>query len=261
MENYPSYIHQYLSIKKAKTLLESSKLRLSKPETFNDPFEFLPVMKYTKDIVLNNNANKSSNDILNINMNFDLKGYFIPFYDIVDDIRQRNIFNKSKRIIDNYRVGCFSETDDSILMWGHYSQQHTGVVISYSTAMDYWENNLFKVNYSNNRVKVPLFDSFKVGDKTVISEQWQRELLITKYECWSYEKEWRFLKNKENCLEDEEGSYISIDRTAIRSIILGCHISLNDRNLILNLIKDTNTIRVSQAYPDEKHFAILYHKI
>ncbi len=254
MCNFPNYIHQYANIGKAKELLESLKLRLDEPSAFNDPFEFLPKTKLTKEIIFNDNNVKPSKILWDAFSSSPVE-LIAQLPETFEKLAQINLVKKCKQIINEYRICCFSEIDDSILMWGHYSRQHTGVVITFSAAMDYWEHNLCKVNYSPKRVSVSLLDSIFTDNDTIVDEQWQRDLLVTKSEQWSYEREWRFIKNKNKCPQDEKGtSYMPIDRKAIKSIILGCRISKENREYMINMAKNWKDVSVYQSIPDNKKY-------
>lgn len=90
---------------------------------------------------------------------------------------------------ENMGVSCFSEDRNSILMWGHYAAEHTGVCLGVrvmdmynSFLMSEFRHVLKKVEYSDD------FPKWVVGqddEKDVV------EAMATKASCWAYEKEWR----------------------------------------------------------------------
>jgi hypothetical protein len=83
-------------------------------------------------------------------------------------------------------VFCLSERNDQPLMWAHYANSHTGFCVGY----------LCPVGIDNPRI------IFKVEDaeKPPAISCWQliqdpgavhRDLVTTKTDPWSYEREWR----------------------------------------------------------------------
>ncbi len=88
------------------------------------------------------------------------------------------------------QVTCFSEVNDSILMWSHYAQNHSGFCIEYD--FNNWESkkHLKPVKYIKDRHTIRGND---LGDKTrnigtiIIDET------LYKADVWSYEREWRII--------------------------------------------------------------------
>src|SRR4030095_1199653 len=47
---------------------------------------------------------------------------------------------------------CLSSTSDDILMWGHYTNSHTGMVIGFAREHDFWRHSeLQRVEYTKDR--------------------------------------------------------------------------------------------------------------
>ncbi|NKB47359.1 MAG: DUF2971 domain-containing protein [Legionellales bacterium] len=104
--------------------------------------------------------------------------------------------NLLKKIQDEHKVGCscFSEKNDHILMWAHYSGGHTGFCLEFDTSSPPFvdrnkEPKVYRVNYEES------FPKIKVDDLLCSSPEKKDEaylkLLTTKYLDWKYEKEWR----------------------------------------------------------------------
>jgi hypothetical protein len=98
--------------------------------------------------------------------------------------------------IDNFfneKIGvlCLSEVRDSILMWGHYTNDHHGFVVGFDSNHPFFSSRrtdqdefgfLRQVVYSRRRPAVTLTDTS--------SPDWFQ----TKSEQWGYEKEWRIVR-------------------------------------------------------------------
>ena len=210
----PSILYRYFSYERAVDLIKTHQLRFNNPSNYNDPFECYPAI----DIKLSWKA-------------------YIPVIGIGSII---NDCNKQKEIArlyrtalgKSFRVCCFSEAQDSLLMWAHYAHEHCGIVIGFHTALDYWGNDLFGVNYVADRICLP--SSFKRDDNApLVADNWQRALLVTKAECWSYEKEWRCIKRLSDCCYDKDGYFLSIDKSVIASVTFGCRVEIDSQKCLI----------------------------
>lgn len=126
-------------------------------------------------------------------------------------------------IITTVRTCCFTSNPDNILMWAHYAEWNTGMVVSFNTDVKYWIGEHFKpVIYKDNRLPLP--------DKSENTHEYLWKLLTTKAKCWAYEDEWRMLKfnmGGENTL--------TINPSAISAIRLGIRANQKNRDEALAL--------------------------
>lgn len=72
---------------------------------------------------------------------------------------------------------AFSEKNDDILMWSHYSNNHYGVCIAYNLKSIINQYDIFPVIYA---------DQYDV-------HQSELERILTKFSAWEYEAEWRLI--------------------------------------------------------------------
>lgn len=120
-------------------------------------------------------------------------------------------------------IACFSESDDSILMWSHYANNHRGICVEY---------DLMKINeqlgfspvpvvYGGERVRFGTIapDKYEAESKRVLIES-----LTSKSQEWDYEREWRIIRDDGACGSkwdpDKNGALLEMIRPI--SIILGC---------------------------------------
>lgn len=85
------------------------------------------------------------------------------------------------------RFCAFSERNDSLLMWSHYSDQHQGICFEYELGTtEFLKNNTHPVIYSSG-----IFDA--TSHFLNKGQIWQISLLSSLYKAidWQYEKEWR----------------------------------------------------------------------
>lgn len=139
--------YKYVSFETAKIILSDLTIRFSKPCSFNDIYDCEAPYKITnfskKDLLaLYNNALLLCND--------DAKNKLKMEYNKIRDAEyfDEEMRHVAKTIIDycrnlineNQRVLCLSKNKDSILMWSHYAQNHTGVVIGFDKNYRFMKN-------------------------------------------------------------------------------------------------------------------------
>lgn len=120
-------------------------------------------------------------------------------------------------------VSCFSESEDSLLMWAHYANNHRGMCVEY---------DLLEINRILRFTAIPVIYS---GERTCFNffipesiEQDGLKLFIqsvtSKSPEWSYEKEWRIIRDQGACGDqwdvNKKGALLEMIRPS--SIILGC---------------------------------------
>lgn len=108
------------------------------------------------------------------------------------------VFTNNRGIIqaDNNKISCFSEVNDSLLMWAYYAQNYSGVCIRFDPLKDnLLLDNCRKVQYTNHFISDGSLGNY-----------------FRKSIQWSHEQEWRIV-----CETDEE--YLPVN--CIDAIYLG----------------------------------------
>lgn len=213
---------------------------LAKPETLNDPFECNPTEFLERDSELfKKNIMKSQiagfiHHALNCHKNmqnfYDAKGREIKIllnrikkqkgnierqYRIINDFLEikeatkltspSSQLNSQKKMLEN--LGVFSVSEDPLnsLMWAHYANNHTGIVLGFD--IQDFENSCFKkVNYIEvlpeidlskglmNGINYYLVQGKMIAEPFIQMEDPQiQNIIFTKTIEWQYEKEWRFI--------------------------------------------------------------------
>jgi hypothetical protein len=122
---------------------------------------------------------------------------------------------------------CLSQINDDLLMWSHYSDGHRGIVLEYGTTKEdtlFWE--AFDVHYSE---EYPVVNIMKIGEP----EEY-RNLLLTKFIQWEYEKEWRIIRAPN---EGAPGKY-RFAPELLTGVIMGASITLENREKLLSWVRD-----------------------
>ena len=103
-----------------------------------------------------------------------------------------------------------SSVPDNILMWSHYSSNHTGFVVGLDTK-SLFEN--YDFDYLEPVVYQSQYPTITGLDET--TEQFHKKFFY-KSNLWSYENEWRISKNH------IEKRIIKLDASTINEVIIGC---------------------------------------
>ena len=120
-------------------------------------------------------------------------------------------------------VTCFSESDESLLMWAHYANDHRGICVEY---------DLLEINKQLKFTPVPIIYSkervcFSVLNPETIEKDSIALFLrsiTTKSKEWDYEHEWRIVRDHAACGDrwDSENQGALLDMICPSSITLGC---------------------------------------
>ena len=230
-----------------KDILREECLWAAKPESFNDPFDCdLEIEKpyMTPEAVLKEmrKRGRSKNCIDQYKaLNLDDKREFIPE-------EKKRIDNEIQNFIDenkNLGIVCMSERCDSMLMWSHYAQSHTGVCFEFIRTKETILGDsevCSPVKYKENYPKINLAEALILQDGTAMGL-----LMYTKSIEWSYEKEWRFMK--------ENGGNKCELPVPISRVIFGIKIKDDFKSCIEKLCGQRN-IPCIQARKDNREFRI-----
>lgn len=142
------------------------------------------------------------------------------------------------------KVSCFSEINDSILMWSYYANKHKGICVEYDVSLLEDDELNQIIRKSITRVT---YSPLKANTKNSI------ESLFYKAEEWSHEREWRIV-----CNTNEE--FLPFD--CISGVYLGLNSVLENEN-IKELIKicKRREIRIYKAYFQDNNFKIIFREI
>lgn len=91
-----------------------------------------------------------------------------------------------KRLSEKFGMICMSKTWQSPVMWAHYGDKHKGVCLGF----DVVDGAPKEVRYTPDRLTDLLSNKPTLKD---MGHEALEILLTTKYEDWSYEREWRVI--------------------------------------------------------------------
>lgn len=137
------------------------------------------------------------------------------------------------------RACCLSDRKESLLMWGHYAQNHEGICLSFKSwslgehyllplaseyALPFW-----KVTYNAIKPKpVNLLNRDEEETKRLITD-----FYLTKYKDWHYENEYRLLAT----IDDREGkSTVKFQKDALEGITFGLKVKADKAQRIKDIV-------------------------
>lgn len=207
IEKIPRYLYKYFSnIDRAKSAIENRRIHFELPSDYNDVFDsaisinedglnvvlfsprMLSMMSYFVDReykeVFTRICEEKLYDCQYMNQVFNiLENEDIP-KEVVNRLK-RAVCQKSTNLkAPNNRITCFSEANDTELMWAHYGKHLEGVCLCYDTSLDKeLFQNAHKVIYTNSRPQAEI-NNFNI--------------YFNKSLAWIYEQEWRIVIDTPN---------------------------------------------------------------
>lgn len=166
-----------------------------------------------------------------------------------------------------FLTNCLTENPNSILMWSHYADKHSGFCVEYdfNQADSSITDHLVKVKYSNKLVhlkKSSLIQMLHIKTTpnyikkpkvTQLTHKTYAEAITTKNTVWKYEQEWRLIYKKSDENNIPNFPYAT-------KIILGPNINETNKKLLIELSKKKD-IPVFQAYLLPDHYSIGFYPI
>jgi hypothetical protein len=155
-------------------------------------------------------------------------------------------------------IFCVSETRDNLLMWSHYAENHTGVVIKFLPLQEV-DSPLILAQPVRYSKRMPKLDFPAIMNWSLRNDILQI-ITLTKAEIWSYEREWRII----SALRDKNKAYeiIPYSPREVGSVYLGCRISSQDGQEIIQITRQKYPY--ANIYQAEKHstnFELVFTKI
>lgn len=158
------------------------------------------------------------------------------------------------------RVACFSEVNDSILMWAYYADGHKGVCLEYTPQDLDLDNPEYEAIFNGLR-KVYYSETQYNKMEYIHSENDVNSVFFNKALCWAHEQEWRLVLEKDikkvkfPCLT---GVYLG---TNFRQTYADGSSSNNFVNLISTVLKSDRQIHVFEAKLDNDKYRLNFEKI
>lgn len=263
-------------------ILRDLELKITPPNQFNDPFEFSPRVicssptRKVKRILKNKDELREM--FLEDKRIGDFKGNFRQFRERIRKARPNLLAAVKPTMPDanaklqakylkiastHLGVLCMSQKPSSIIMWGHYSDKHRGLVIAFDNSWNGFRaaKGLRRVNYVCERV---LYDSSWVHGG-LEEQSYTDRLFFNKNIEWDYEEELRqvFLLRglKRRPLADKNtGYFLPIPPEIVLSVSLGTRCSAELEEKVRFALRDPRLthVKLDRAKLHESDFALKF---
>ncbi len=255
----PQILYKYRdwSNKYHQKIISKREIYFPKPSEFNDPFDGNIPVRW--DLLTYEECLEKNLEIINIaHKDKDQKRVREYAKKVTDE---KTLWHPDKLVKErteqldkwNSLIGLFSlsSVPDNILMWSHYSYNHTGFVIGFDSSSllnDYDFDYIEPINYQK---EYPIISGL---DET--TAQFYKKFFY-KSDLWSYENEWRISKNH------IKNRIIKIQPETIREIIIGCCAESKQIDAIVKFCNNYlgNHISIYKAEKDESNFALIMNKL
>lgn len=264
--------------------LQSSTLYCTYPSTFNDPYDSTLIFdpnfgkNHTSGLIdqlvssgqfvpddfkLINNANDPLKAILLIYYE-KFPSHHCPTPEMVEKIADalhavkedgnlKIIKSFNDHIQNIYKVCSLSERIDSILMWGHYGNQHKGFAMEYNFSSlrleELMGRFLWPVIYSEK-----LYDAsnllIDLGKSAPFNNMIAIIASLHKAKDWDYEKEWRIIVPDGPSFPPKNYS------APLKAIYLGSKISDSDASKLIDIAKNKN-LQIFKMQLSQREFKML----
>ncbi|MBP7050649.1 MAG: DUF2971 domain-containing protein [Phycisphaerae bacterium] len=226
----PPCLYKYYAFNEwTENIFERNEIYFQSPDGFNDPFDSKPLATYegTNEQRLDRLVQAWRNGPAKDKKVEDLR---IQALDLMQDCRDVTLMlpsvkRSAERIRKQLGIFCMTSRKDSILMWAHYAEAHTGFCLGFETGNPFF-GRAQPVSYRRDRPCRNLIEP--------LDPEKGADDLFVKSEDWAYEDEWR--------IDDHiKGPGVhQYPAEALREVILGCRIKAGDRHRIMQWCRARN---------------------
>jgi hypothetical protein len=255
----PKFLYRYFSkAKYAECILRHNELYFRNPDTFNDPFDCKPLLTLERDFNEDEYAKFVSAECPDDGKRQLCEKLARQKYHVIDKKRLAIEINTTvkeglEQSINEFRVLCLSETYNDILLWSHYADGHHGFVLQFdreALSENFKPCQLTRVFHPPER-SYPSIRDYNERNCTNM-------FLIAKSSQWTYEQEWRVLKQRDvGDNPDEELKAYQFKKDLIKGIILGYKMTPQDKMKIEQWrLRYQPEITLYKAVKDERFYNI-----
>lgn len=225
-------------------IIINSSLYFSAIKSFNDPFDCR--LSFKQEYTLLERADYFTQLVDKSTCNLTLEQYLKKYPDNQSFIDLRNTI--TKKLINKIGVLSLSTNPNNILMWSHYSSNHTGLAFQ------------FTFKQSSKCFLRPLVvdykDKYELLSYILDFKTEAPKLMLTKHSCWKYESEVRIIDL------DFQGEK-KFKKHELTSIIFGALAKDDDIDKMMDLCKQNGFehVKFSKAILTPGKFSLDYREI
>lgn len=230
--------------KNHKKILFDNELWFSSPSNFNDPYDSVIPLRYDK--LTDKEFLTLMKESINLEFNKSPRIIKRDEYRKVQKFLKKNKHYKTEFMNIKYpiilnqfiKILSLSKIPNNILMWSHYSNNHTGICLGFDeekleidlknnkNRLEAYQISIVDINYS---YEIPIIKP-KLKENDVTYNLFE-PLLITKHTNWNYEKEKRIIIFKSN----KNKYYYSSD--TLKECYLGCKMEKDKKAEVIEILK------------------------
>jgi Protein of unknown function (DUF2971) len=145
---------------------------------------------------------------------------------------------------ENVGILSLSEMPDNELMWAHYADSHTGIVLCFDEQHGFFNRRRSENDEFYFVRRVVYSDRPAVSMATLDGDA----LLVTKGTKWAYEREWRMIVPLKDAMRSlpvgrDTVHLFAFPPDAMRGIIIGAHATVDIEGSLQNLLNDRPELR------------------
>lgn len=232
--------------------LKTQTIYFGSPKNFNDPYDcaLAPRVKLpTKDQIDKFREQAATDKRLSP------KGYS-DLTQISDDelrglmmrIATNVVANSIQDFIETKGVTCFSETNESLLMWSHYASSGQGFCLEFDTSHEPFEK-FRKVEYEADLPEIDMTEALLGGNYDEVLR-----LYCTKSTHWEYEKEWRGIHKV-------AGTKFTYESSCLKAVYFGTEAQDDLIEIACLILQGQNrTARFFLSHRDDSRFGLRFEE-
>jgi len=241
----PPVLYKYLSSERV-DVIRDRRIRFSQVAAFNDPLESsaftgpLPEDRQLQDVIDDAFRARQSNRA--VEPDDILKAFGFSFANVLG-------------------VLSLSEDPLSLLMWAHYAERHEGLVLGLAAEHPFFRPDGYAALLDDvmglDTLRPVTYQTARHCTLDQVALAMSDKAPFTKSPEWSYEKEWRIRKHKENAvtiLAPQSTFPVWLFRLppdCVSAVILGCRMRPNVRKAVAGYLSknDYEHVQLYQAWP------------
>jgi len=238
------------------TMLANNELYFAASNLFNDPFD----CRARKDFEFNDDNDfiekwaglESNRQRITIEA---AKSYLS---DIVSDQSKKDKFIEEqsnyfqKVVLQSFGICSFSQVNNDILMWSHYTNSHYGLCLMFERSPENMLQNAKPIDYPEDD-DFPYINYWHENPDDLLDEV--VKIILTKSKHWGYEKEWRIIQRPTDNTPSYKGHIVKYPKEMLTGIIFGYRMSNNERSTIKSVLSH-HSIQYYEAKPVKNKFLI-----
>ena len=274
------YLYKYVTADTACKILTNFTVKWSSPLIFNDPFDMQTEIRF--DFSEEEQLKHLIDEIIRlgcIDRDEVLRDSCIGI-DVIKDMRTKHNTIDQGRLRDHFqeafklliprleeqielhnrwwrssvkavRVFCVVEEHDNLLMWAHYSKNHTGAVIKFRLIpeLDTALCGALPIQYENRPPTLATMEEYMqdlTGKKSIDTYNTSLVYTLTKSAHWQYEKEWRCAKKSSSTNLRKRTEFVPIVPDEIDTVYLGLKMNYQKEDAIIRCL--TGPLRDVHVY-------------